>query len=136
MSDTPAGPKTPGDSSAAGTAARLTVRRPADGVGDQYRISLKLDGVLIGSLRPGESVARAIASGEHRLRASNTLMREAVTFAADAGEEVRFLVRNCPGLGTAVFAALGAGWLYVALERESPGPLTPAAVLAGGEGSL
>ncbi len=119
MSDAPAVPESRGDSAAAGTAARLIVRRPVDGVGDQYRISLKLDGAAIGSLGPGESVTRGIAHGEHRLHASNTLMRKATTFTAGAGEEVRFLVRNRPGLGTAVFAAFGAGWLYVALERES-----------------
>src|SRR5688572_3047259 len=117
MSDTPAGSEPRADSA---SAARLIVRRPADGVGYQYRISVKLDGAAIGSLGPGESVSREIASGEHRLRASNTLMRKAVTFASGPGEEVRFLVRNRPGPGTAVFAALGAGWLYVALERESP----------------
>lgn len=100
-------------------AARLIVRRPADGVGDQYRISLKLDGAPIGSLGPGESVTHDIAAGEHQLRASNTLMRNVVTLVANPGEEVRFLTRNRPGPGTAVFAAFGAGWLYVALERES-----------------
>ena len=120
MSDTAAGPESRGGSAAAAAAAKLIVRRPADGVGDQYRISLKLDGVAIGSVGPGESVSREVAPGEHRLRASNTLMRKATTFRTGAGEEVRFLARNRPGLGTAVFAAFGAGWLYVALERESP----------------
>ncbi len=105
------------------TTAWLTVRRvPADGVGDQYRINLKLDGAAIGSLGPGESVTREIAAGEHRLRASNTLMRKAVTFAAHSGDDVRFLTRNRAGAGSAVFAAFGAGWLYVVLERESPSP--------------
>lgn len=120
MSDAPAGPESRGASAAATAAAKLIVRRPADDVGDQYRISLKLDGAAIGSVGPGEGVSCEVAPGEHRLRASNTLMRKAVTFVGDAGEEVRFLVRNRPGLGTAVFAAFGAGWLYVALEQESP----------------
>ena len=120
MSDAPAGPEPRADSAAVAAAARLIVRRPADGVGDQYRISLKLDGAPIGSLGPGESVSREIAPGEHRLHASNTLMRKAATFAARPGEEARFLARNRPGPGSAVFAAFGAGWLYVALERESP----------------
>ena len=120
MSDTAAGSEARPASAATAAAARLIVRRPADGVGDQYRLSIKLDGVSIGSLGPGDSVEREIAAGEHRLRASNTLMRKAVTFAVGTGEEARFLVRNRPGAATAVFAAFGAGWLYVALERESP----------------
>jgi hypothetical protein len=98
--------------------ARLSVRRaPADGLGDQYPIRLTLDGVPLGVLMPGESVDREVAPGRHRLRGTNTLMRKAMDLELAPGETALVLTRNRSGLGTALFAAFGAGWLYVALER-------------------
>jgi hypothetical protein len=98
---------------------RLVVARgPADGLGDQYQISLWLDDQALGELGPGEVLDRPIAAGAHRLRASNTLMRKTVEFVAQPDGNVRFATRNRAGLGTTLFAALGAGWLYVVLERE------------------
>lgn len=101
------------------TRAKLTVTRvPADGLGDQYLISLSLDGESLGSLAPGESISRPLDAGRHRVVASNTLMRKAVELDAGPGDEIRFVTRNRRGPGTTLFAALGAGWLYVGLERE------------------
>ena len=102
--------------------ATLTVTRaPADGLGDQYPISLRLDGERIGRLAPGERISRPIDAGEHRLRASNTLMGRSARFAAAPAERVEFLVRNRPGPGTGFFASLGAAWLYVGVEKGDAG---------------
>ena len=96
----------------------LTVTRaPADGLGDQYPITLRLDGRVLGRLGPGESVTAPIPAGEHRLQASNTLMRKSVQFATAPAESHHFVTRNRSGRATAVLAAMGAGWLYVELER-------------------
>jgi hypothetical protein len=111
----------PGSSRATGSAT-LTVTRPAaDGTGDQYLISLTLDGAPFARLAPGESASRTIPSGPHRLRATNTLMRKTVSFESGVAEEVHFRTWNKPGPGTSILAALGAGWLYVAIERR-PSP--------------
>lgn len=101
------------------TPCRLVVSRPPpDGLGDQYPITVSVDGKAVGQLAPGDRVGCELAPGRHRLHASNTLMRKALVFEGRPGEEARFVTRNRAGLGTTFFAAMGAGWLYVALERE------------------
>ncbi|MFN7941044.1 MAG: hypothetical protein U0X73_05570 [Thermoanaerobaculia bacterium] len=104
-------------------AARLTVKRPPPGgADDQYPISVSLDGTRIGWLHPGEAVTVELAPGAHRLAAFNTLLRKTADFDAAAGEQVRYLADSRPGVGTSIFAALGAGLMYVVLEREeAPG---------------
>ena len=98
--------------------ARITVERPApDELGEQYGITLTLDGERIGRLRPGESVSRDVEPGSHRLRASNTLLSKTVTFDATAGEPLCFLTENRQNRLTAIFGFLGAGLLSVSLER-------------------
>jgi hypothetical protein len=100
-------------------ATLIVARAPADGLGDQYQIAIRLDGELLGGLSPGETLTREIQPGSHRLLATNTLMRKVVAFHAAAGAQLQFRTRNLRGFGTDFFAAMGAGWLYVDLEIVS-----------------
>ena len=105
---------------------QLTITRPPPGeMGDPYPITVSLDGERIGLLTPGDSVTREMAPGRHRLRAYNTLMWKSVELDAQPGERLRYVVRNRPGFGTFLFALLGSGPLYVALERAGPGEPEP-----------
>ncbi len=61
-----------------------------------------------------------MAPGEHRLRAHNTLFRKALDLTLAADEHARFTVVNKAGWGTyALMSLLGAGPLYLTLEREA-----------------
>jgi hypothetical protein len=100
--------------------ARLTVRRPPPGgLGDPYPITVWLDGERLGVLMPGQSATGDVEPGRHRLKAFNTLLRKSIEVELGAGEEVRMVASNRAGFGTMLFAMLGVGPLYVALEREA-----------------
>lgn len=104
--------------------ARLTVRRPPPGgLGDPYPITVWLDGERLAVLMPGESVTRDVPPGRHRLKVFNTLLRKSVEMEFGPGEEVRMVASNRAGFGTMLFAMLGVGPLYVALEREGSQPV-------------
>jgi hypothetical protein len=98
--------------------ATLIVERTSrDDVGTR-QIILSLDGEPWATLLYGESASRAIAPGNHRLRANNTLVWKTVEFDAAPAEPVRFSVVNRAGRGTAaLIALLGVGPLYVTLDR-------------------
>ena len=100
-------------------ASRITVRRQSPDDFQHREVFVSLDGTELGILRFGDSVTRDVEPGEHELRAHNTLFRQRshITFAP--GQHVRFSVVNRPGWGTyALMSVLGAGPLYLSLERE------------------
>ena len=100
--------------------ALLTVRRPPpSGLGDPYPITVWLDGERLAVLMPGDAITREVAPGRHRLKAYNTLLRKTVELDLAPGEDVTIMASNRAGFGTMLFAMLGVGPLYVALERES-----------------
>ncbi len=98
--------------------ALLTVRRPVEGDIGQRQVVLTLDGDRLGVLLVGQSLTREIPAGHHRLRADNTLLRKTVDFSAEPGAHVRFATANREGFGSWLVWVLGAGPIYVALERE------------------
>jgi hypothetical protein len=99
--------------------ARITVtRQSADDI-QQREVFVSLDGCELAILQYGDSATREVAAGEHDLRAHNTLFRQRQTVRVAAGEHARFRVVNRPGWGTyAMMSVLGAGPLYLTLERE------------------
>jgi hypothetical protein len=102
--------------------AQITVERTSPGDVRQRQVVLSLDGERLATLLFGESVTREIAPGHHRLRAHNTLVWKNVEFDCAAGAQVRFVTVNRAGFGsTALVALLGAGPLYVTLERVPDG---------------
>lgn len=104
--------------------ATMTVRRQSkDDVG--YReIFIALDGHSLGYLSHGDELTREISPGAHRLKAHNTLFSKTVEFTVGVGDHAGFIAANKAGRGTysmwaLFFGFLGAGPLYLTLERDS-----------------
>jgi hypothetical protein len=99
--------------------ARITVSRQSPDDFGQREIFASLDGVELAILRHGEAVTRDVEPGPHELRAHNTLFRKRQEVVLAPGEHARFSVVNRPGWGTyAMMSVLGAGPLYITIERE------------------
>ena len=106
-----------------GNVARLTVERIASDDVRTRQVVVSLDREPLATLLFGERVTREIPSGHHQLRAHNTLVWKTVEFDAQPGEHVRFRTVNRAGFGSMwLVALLGAGPLYVTLERLSSEP--------------
>lgn len=108
--------------------ARVTVRRQSPDDIQQREVFVSLDGSELGILRFGDSVTREVEPGPHELRVHNTLFRQRLPLVVAPGEHVRFSVVNRPGWGTyAMMSVLGAGPLYLSIERDTdPAPLPDA----------
>ena len=101
-----------------GEAARITVSRtlPSDiGIREVY---VYLDGKMIATLKNRQSVTREIFPGQHSIRAHNTLVGRTIEFSVQPGEHVRFTTSNRAGCASALIVVLGAGPIYISLERE------------------
>jgi hypothetical protein len=100
--------------------AKLTISRTSADDVKQRQIIIKLDGEWIGDLMYGKTLTRAIEPGRHEIRFDNTWKKKIETFEAAPGEHVKFRVTNKTGrLTWALVATLGAGPMYVAVERET-----------------
>jgi hypothetical protein len=101
--------------------ARLTIARTSPDDLKQRQVIIKLDGEWIGDLMYDYTITREIEPGHHRLRADNTWNKKNIEFDAASGEEVKFRVVNRAGGCTwFLVASLGAGPMYVSIEREAP----------------
>lgn len=101
-----------------GMPAQITVARtlPSDiGIRDVY---IYLDGKLIATLRNKQSVTLEVPVGHHALRAHNTLVGKTLEFDARPGDHLRFTTANRSGCATSLIIILGAGPIYISLERE------------------
>jgi hypothetical protein len=83
----------------------------------QRHVDIYLDGVRIGSLENGQTLTREIDAGTHQLKAHNTLLGRTVAFTAEPGGHVRFATANRAGFGSWLIWFLGAGPMYVELQR-------------------
>ena len=100
--------------------AKLTISRTSDEDVKQRQVIVKLDGEWIADLMYGRSITRAIAPGRHELRFDNTWKKKTESFEVAPGEHVKFKVINTTGkLTWALVATLGAGPMYVKVEREA-----------------
>ena len=107
--------------------ARLTIRRQSPDDIQQREIFVSLDGTELAILKFGDTVTHEVEPGPHELRAHNTLFRQRRHLVFAPGEHVRFTVVNRPGWGTYVMmSVLGAGPLYLSLDREDEGLSQPA----------
>lgn len=105
----------------------ITIRRQAKDDCGYREIFVSIDGEFIGYLNHGDSITREIAPGPHRLEAHNTLFRKQADVTLQVGEHVSFNTANRVGPGTySVWAFLigfiGAGPLYLSLDRDGPSP--------------
>jgi hypothetical protein len=105
----------------------ITIRRQSKDDCGYREIFLSVDDEFIGYLSHGDTITREIAPGTHRLKAHNTLFRKQVDVTLQVGENAAFATANREGFGTYSIWAfligfLGAGPLYLTLEREGTPP--------------
>jgi hypothetical protein len=99
--------------------AALTVHRPVNpGMGEQYPMTVAIDGRQVALLAPGRSATVAVEPGTHRLRVGNTLFRAAIDFDIAEGEQLTFEVLNRRNAATDLFALLGAGMWSISISRR------------------
>jgi hypothetical protein len=98
--------------------ARLTLRRTSARDARHRQVEASLDGQPFATLFFGDTAARSIPPGHHRLRVHNTLVWKTIEFDAAAGQEVVFTVINRAGWATWwMLSLLGAGPLYLTVIR-------------------
>ena len=98
----------------------VTVTRTADTDVQHRQIIMSIDGEPFATLMYGQTVTKPIAPGPHKIKAYNTLVWKTLEFDLKEGEHASFSVVNLPGKWTfSLLALLGAGPLYVSLERTS-----------------
>jgi hypothetical protein len=111
--------------------AQLRVTHKDEGNYLARGIKLALDGRELTLLKSGRAVVVEIEPGHHRLRIDNTFYSKTVEFDTQAGEQIHYRIWNRHGFGSWMIQVLGAGPMYLVVERadplESPSlPLTPA----------
>ena len=100
--------------------AKLTISRTSPDDVKQRQIIIKLDGEWVADLMYGKTITRSIEPGRHELRFDNTWKKKTEQFEAAPGQHVKFQVINTTGRFTwALVATLGAGPMYVKVEREA-----------------
>ncbi len=111
-----------GDQTSTEATARLTITRTSPEDVKQRQIICKLDGDWIGDLLFGKTLSRPIPAGRHTLRVDNTWNKKTVEFDAAPGEHVKFRsVNRAGGCTWFLVASIGAGPMYVAIDREVEG---------------
>jgi hypothetical protein len=100
--------------------SRITVSRKSPDDVQQRQVIVKLDGEPFAVLMYGESASRAVEPGFYRLSFDNTWTKKKVEFNVADGEHAKYNVVNRAGRFTWwMVAALGAGPMYLTVERES-----------------
>jgi hypothetical protein len=101
------------------TAARVVVARKSDEDARDRQVVVSIDGKPLATLMFGQTAARELEPGPHRLRAHNTLVWKTVDFELQPGETAQFSVINRPGRGTfGLLSLLGARPLYLDVRRD------------------
>jgi hypothetical protein len=102
-------------------ASQLTVIRNSPNDVKQRQVIVKLDGEPLAVLLFGQRAIRSIPPGSHELRFDNTWVKESVQFEIADGESITYNITNHAGRFTWwMVAALGAGPMYLTIERENP----------------
>jgi hypothetical protein len=100
--------------------SHITISRTSPDDVQLRQVIVKLDGERVAELMYGQSVTRAVAPGRHRLRVDNTWNWKTVEFSLAPGEDAKFRTISRTGRFTwFLVATLGAGPMYVSLERET-----------------
>jgi hypothetical protein len=99
---------------------QITIERNSPDDVQQRQIVVKLDGERVAELMYGQSVTREIVPGKHSLRVDNTWNWKTIEFVVAPGEHPRFRAISRAGRFTwFLIGTLGAGPMYVSLEREA-----------------
>jgi hypothetical protein len=98
--------------------ALVTITRTSEADFGSRQLVVSIDGEFVAELLWGDSVARELAPGNHRMRVHNTLVWKTVDFTLAPEEQIFFEAVNRMGPGTLVMTLLlGVGPLYVSVER-------------------
>lgn len=100
--------------------ASITIARSSPDDVKQRQIIVKLDDEPLAELLYGRTVTRKIPPGRHKLKVDNTWNSKKIEFEVSPGEHARFRTKSRAGKFTwFLVAALGAGPMYVSVEREA-----------------
>lgn len=105
-----------------GSPAHITVARTLGNDIGIRDVLIYLDGQMIATLKHKQVVTREVAPGHHTLRAHNTWAGKTVEFDLRAGEHLRFITANRSGCATSLIFLIGAGPIYLSLERDEAPP--------------
>ncbi|MBX0330734.1 hypothetical protein K2Z83_24045 [Oscillochloris sp. ZM17-4] len=97
---------------------QITVARTLESDIGIREVRVWLDDELIATLKNKQSVTRVIAPGRHTVRAHNTLVGKSIDFELAEGEHARFSTSNRTGCASSLIFLLGAGPIYLSLDRE------------------
>ena len=98
--------------------ARVRIARTSEVDVKQRQVIVSIDDGPKATLVFGESVDWEIPTGEHVLKANNTLVWKKVPFTAAAGDEIQFQIANRASRFTLGFLSLmGVAPLYMTIER-------------------
>jgi hypothetical protein len=112
-------------------ASHVTVSRTSPRDVKQRQVIVKLDGEPFATLLYGETETGEVPPGPHRLHFDNTWVWKNIDFKLAEGEHAKFKVINRAGrLTWWMVALLGAGPMYLTVEREQEGATTTGAVVA------
>ena len=100
--------------------ARLLVRRDSEADVQQRQIVIYVDGERKGEILFGEELDTEISAGHHRMRVDNTWNWKNLEIEARAGETLEFRVTSKAGRFSWFLSAVGAGPMYVEVERIGP----------------
>jgi hypothetical protein len=103
-----------------GLSAQLRVTHKDEGDYMARGIKLALDDADLKLLKSGTSTLVEIEPGHHRLRIDNTFHAKTVEFDVRAGEQAHYRVWNKRGFGSWLVEILGAGPMYIAIEKAAP----------------
>lgn len=99
---------------------RVTIKRSSPKDNKTRQQIIKLDDKHVATLTFGEKATRIVKPGTHRLNVNNTFVWKNHEFAIQPGEHITFQVINLSGKFTWwMVAVLGAGPMYISIERES-----------------
>lgn len=99
--------------------AHITVSRTLPGDIGMREVRVWVDDELLGVLLNKQSITHELAPGQHTLRAHNTLVGKSISFELGAGEHARFITANRTGCASSLIFLVGAGPIYLSLERET-----------------
>jgi hypothetical protein len=109
-------------------ASHVTVSRTSPRDVKQRQVIVKLDGEPFATLLYGETETGEVPPGPHRLHFDNTWVWKNIDFKLAEGEHAKFKVINRAGrLTWWMVALLGAGPMYLTVEREQEGATTTGA---------
>lgn len=80
-------------------------------------IKIVLDGEELALLKSGKGLVVDVEPGRHSLRIDNTFHRKTLDLEIKGGEQTHYRIWNKRGFGSWMVEMLGAGPVYLAIER-------------------